>query len=187
MTDFDKVRDKIQELTDKACGKSKGIVDDPIILNVYSNSCPDLTLIDLPGITRIAVSGQDDNIEAITKNMAERYCADERTIILAVVPANQDMSISDGLQMARRLDPEGIRTIGCITKIDIMDRGTNAKRMLMNEEIPLALGFVGIKGRSQQDIDDNIQVKAALELEKKFFASHSIYSSLPAGRLGTGS
>jgi len=57
-----------------------------------------LTLIDLPGITRIAVHGQDTNIEAITKGMCEKYCMDERTIILAVVPANQDMAISDGLQ-----------------------------------------------------------------------------------------
>lgn len=62
--------------------------------------------------------------------MATRYVADPRTIILCVIPANVDMTTSDGLQMARELDPRGIRTVGVITKIDIMDRGTNAKRML---------------------------------------------------------
>ena len=56
--------------------------------------------------------------------------SDPRTIILAVIPANIDMTTSDGLQMAKNLDPRGIRTVGVITKIDIMDRGTNAKRML---------------------------------------------------------
>jgi len=61
--------------------------------------------------------------------MCERYCKEAKTIILAVIPANQDMAVNDGLQLARRLDPEGIRTIGCITKIDIMDMGTNAKKM----------------------------------------------------------
>jgi dynamin 1-like protein len=64
--------------------------------------------------------------------MAHRYVSDPRTIILAVVPANADMTVSDGLQMARQLDPKGIRTVGVITKIDIMDRGVNAKKMLMN-------------------------------------------------------
>ena len=62
--------------------------------------------------------------------MATRYVADPRTIILCVIPANIDMTTSDGLQMARELDPRGVRTVGVITKIDIMDRGTNAKRML---------------------------------------------------------
>ncbi len=58
--------------------------------------------------------------------MANRYVSDPRTIILCVIPANQDMTTSDGLQMARNLDPNGIRTVGVITKIDIMDKGTNA-------------------------------------------------------------
>ena len=77
-----------------------------------------------------------------------RYVGDSRTIILCVLPANADMTTSDGLQMARQLDPKGIRTIGVITKIDIMDRGTNAKRMIMNLEVPLRLGYVGVKNRA---------------------------------------
>jgi len=109
---FDEIRDTINKLTDEVCGVSKGIVDSPIVLTVYAHSCPDLTLVDLPGITRIAIAGQEKNIEQITKEMAKRYCADPRTIILAVVPANQDMSTSDALQMAMELDPKGTRTLG---------------------------------------------------------------------------
>jgi len=183
--DFSKIKHKIEELTEKVCGSSKGIVDDPIILNVYSPSCPDLTLIDLPGITRIAQGGQASNIEEVTKNMAARYCGDERTIILCVIPANQDMSTSDGLQMAMKLDPKGERTIGVITKIDIMDRGTNAKKMLLNEEIPLKMGYVGVKGRSQLDIRENMKVNEALQDERNYFAKHPIYSNMPPGFLGT--
>ncbi len=67
--------------------------------------------------------------------MAERYVCDSRTIILCVVSANSDMATQEGLKMAREIDPKGIRTVGVITKIDIMDRGTNAKRMIMNQEI----------------------------------------------------
>lgn len=80
--------------------------------------------------------------------MASFYCEDERTIILCVIPANQDITTSDGLQMARKLDPEGKRTLGCITKIDIMDRGTDARKMLLGQDVGLKLGYVGIKNRS---------------------------------------
>lgn len=158
---FNEVRDSINELTDKVCGKRKDIVDKPIVLNVYSPTCPDLTLIDLPGITKIAIDGQAQNIEQITRAMCHRYVSDSRTIILCVVPANADMTTSDGLQMARALDPKGIRTIGVVTKVDIMDRGTNAKRMIMNQEVQLRLGYVGVKNRAQEDIINQISVKEA--------------------------
>lgn len=91
------------------------------------------------------------------------YVKDDRTIILCVIPANADMSTSDGLQMARQVDPDGVRTIGVITKIDIMDRGTNAKNMILNKEIALKLGYVGVKGRSQEDILNKKGVAYALE------------------------
>lgn len=86
--------------------------------------------------------------------------------------------------MARNLDQKGIRTIGVITKIDIMDRGTNAKKMIMNQEVPLRLGYVGVKNRAQEDIINQIPVKEALAKEQAYFASHPIYSSLPPDRLG---
>jgi dynamin 1-like protein len=81
--------------------------------------------------------------------MAHRYVSDSRTIILAVCPANADLTTADGLQMAREVDPKGIRTIGVITKIDIMDKGTNAKRMIEGKDVALRLGYIGIKNRSQ--------------------------------------
>ena len=136
----------------------------------------------MPGITRIPLQGSDQgkDIEKVTKKMALRYVKDPRTIILAVIPANADMTTSDALQMARDLDPKGIRTIGVITKIDIMDKGTNAKRMILGQEVPLRLGYVGVKNRSQQDINDKMRVFKALSEEKLFFSSHKIYSTLPS-------
>lgn len=110
--------------------------------------------------------------------------SDPRTIILCVVPANADMTVSDGLQMARQLDPKGIRTVGVITKVDIMDRGTNAKRMIMNQEVPLRLGYVGVKNRAQEDIINQISVKEAQAKENAFFASHPVYSTMPPESLG---
>jgi replication fork clamp-binding protein CrfC len=169
-TDFDKIRQKIEELTDKVAGTKKGIVDDPIKLasnpyayQVFSNDCPDLTLIDLPGITRVALQNSDQqtvDIEQITTNLVAKYCKDdERTIILAVVPANVDLATSHALDLARKWDVKGERTLGVITKIDLMDRGTDARAVLSNKEIPLKYGYVGIKNRSQEDIMNKVKVK----------------------------
>lgn len=88
------MRKSIDEVTDKICGKSKQIIDKPIILNIFSKSCPNLTIVDLPGITSIPVGEQPKDIYAITKNMALRYIGEKRSIILCVIPANQDLSTS---------------------------------------------------------------------------------------------
>ena len=96
-TNFQEVKETINFLTDKICGQKKNIIDKPIVLNIFSHTCPDLTMVDLPGITRIPIDGQDPEIEKVTKGMAARYCGDPRTIILCVLPANADMTTSDGL------------------------------------------------------------------------------------------
>ncbi len=69
--DFGVVKQKINEITEKIAGVKKGIVNKPIKLTITSCFCPDLTLIDLPGITKIPLEGSDQpkNIEEITKNM----------------------------------------------------------------------------------------------------------------------
>jgi len=165
------VRTKIDEVTDKIAGQKKNIIDQPIVLHVYSPTCPDMTLIDLPGITRIPLrdSDQPQNIEEITKRMALKYVADKRTIILCVIPANIDLTTSEALQLSKKVDESGLRTIGVITKIDIMDKGTNAKKVLLGQEVPLRLGYVGVKLRSQQDILEKKPVKQALEVFKYLF------------------
>jgi len=95
------------------------------------------------------------------------------------------MTTSDALQLSREIDPKGIRTVGVITKIDIMDSGTNARRMLMGQEVPLRLGYVGVKNRNQQAIIDKQSVKVALKEEREYFENHPIYSSLNQNLLGT--
>mmetsp|Transcript_126478 Transcript_126478/g.219278 ORF Transcript_126478/g.219278 Transcript_126478/m.219278 type:complete len:779 (+) Transcript_126478:60-2396(+) len=186
-TDFEDVRKEIERQTDMVAGSNKGIVDDPIVLTVYATGAPDLTLIDLPGITRVPVKGSDqvEDIEKVTRDMTLRYVQDPRTIILAVLPANQDMSVSDALQIGRQVDQQGLRTIGVITKIDIMDQGTDASKMLRGEEVPLRMGYVGVKMRSQQDIMDKKPVKAAIAEEKAWFENHRMYGKLPPGLVGT--
>ena len=182
---FPEVRKAIEMLTDKVCGENVNIVDKPIILDIYSHACPDLTLVDLPGITRIPIKDQPQNIEEITKNMCRKYCGDPMTIILAVMPANADIATSDGLWLAKsELDPQGVRTIGAITKIDIMDKGTDAKAMLDGKDVPLLHGYVGLKCRSKQDILDNMSVQDGIEKEKAYFNSHKVYVGMDQTKLG---
>ena len=184
-TDFIKVRETIEALTDEVCGKDKNILDKPIVLNVYSQTCPDLTLVDLPGVTRVPIEGQPKNIEEITKNMAIRYIEDPLTIILCVIAANSDIATSDGLKLAKEIDTTGSRTLGVLTKLDIMDAGTDARKALMNEEIPLKLGYVGVKNRSKLDLNNKISMAGTARKEKEFFRTHPVYKNLPAGHLGT--
>ena len=184
-TDFIKVRETIEALTDEVCKTNKNIIDKPIVLNVYSQTCPDLTLVDLPGVTRVPIGDQPKNIEEITKNMARRYAEDPLTIILCVIAANSDIATSDGLMLAKEIDTTGSRTLGVLTKLDIMDAGTDAKKVLMNEEIPLTLGYVGVKNRSKQDLINKISMAETTKKEREFFKSHPVYKNLPPGRLGT--
>ena len=154
-------------------------------MNVYSQTCPDLTLVDLPGVTRVPVGDQPKNIEEITKNMARRYAEDPLTIILCVIAANSDIATSDGLMLAKEIDTTGSRTIGVLTKLDIMDAGTDARKVLLNEEIALKLGYVGVKNRSKQDLLNKLSMAETVKKEKEFFKSHPSYKNLPPGHLGT--
>ncbi|KDO44154.1 hypothetical protein CISIN_1g003355mg [Citrus sinensis] len=100
-----------------------------------------------------------------------------------VTPANSDLANSDALQIAGIADPDGYRTIGIITKLDIMDRGTDARNLLLGKVIPLRLGYVGVVNRSQEDIMFNRSIKDALVAEEKFFRSRPVYNGL-ADRCG---
>ena len=184
-TDFVKVRETIEALTDEVCKTNKNIIDKPIVLNVYSQTCPDLTLVDLPGVTRVPIGDQPKNIEQITKDMARRYVEDPLTIILCVIAANSDIATSDGLMLAKDIDVSGTRTLGVLTKLDIMDAGTDARKVLLNEEIPLKLGYVGVKNRSKQDLLNKISMAETAKKEREFFKSHPAYKNLPSGHLGT--
>jgi dynamin 1-like protein len=106
------------------------------------------------------------------------------SVILAVSPANVDLANSDSLKLARSVDPRGLRTLGVLTKLDLMDAGTNALDILTGRTYPLKLGFVGVVNRSQQDIISEIPMEDARRKEEEFFRGHPVYRNL-AHRCGT--
>ncbi|XP_061838078.1 dynamin-2 isoform X2 [Nerophis lumbriciformis] len=182
--DFDEVRSEIEAETERITGSNKGISPIPINLRVYSPNVLNLTLIDLPGMTKVAVGDQPVDIEHQIRDMLMQFITKESCLILAVTPANTDLANSDALKIAKEVDPQGLRTIGVITKLDLMDEGTDAKDILENKLLPLRRGYIGVVNRSQKDIDGKKDIRAALAAERKFFLSHPAYRHM-AERMGT--
>ncbi|KAM8873503.1 dynamin-1a isoform X4 [Synchiropus splendidus] len=183
-TDFDEVRQEIEAETDRITGANKGISPVPINLRVYSPNVLNLTLVDLPGMTKVPVGDQPADIEFQIREMLMQFVTKENCLMLAVSPANSDLANSDALKIAKEVDPQGMRTIGVITKLDLMDEGTDAKDILENKLLPLRRGYIGVVNRSQKDIDGKKDINAAMAAERKFFLSHPAYRHL-ADRMGT--
>ena len=182
--DFAHIRNEIVAETDRETGSNKGISDIPINLRIVSPHVLNITLIDLPGMTKIPVGDQPMDIEQQIKDMILQFINRETCLILAVTPANTDLATSDALNLAKQVDPDGLRTIGVLTKLDLMDNGTDAKDILENRLLPLRRGYVGIVNRSQRDIEGQKDIRLAMEAERKFFLSHPSYRHM-ADRMGT--
>uniref|UniRef100_A0A8C9ERX9 dynamin GTPase n=1 Tax=Pavo cristatus TaxID=9049 RepID=A0A8C9ERX9_PAVCR len=183
-TDFEEIRLEIEAETDRVTGSNKGISPVPINLRVYSPHVLNLTLVDLPGMTKVPVGDQPPDIEFQIRDMLMQFVTKENCLILAVSPANSDLANSDALKVAKEVDPQGQRTIGVITKLDLMDEGTDARDVLENKLLPLRRGYIGVVNRSQKDIDGKKDIQAALAAERKFFLSHPAYRHM-ADRMGT--
>ncbi|KAI0694150.1 Dynamin central region-domain-containing protein [Cerioporus squamosus] len=175
--DFNKIREEIVRDTEAKTGKNAGISPLPINLRIFSPNVLTLTLVDLPGLTKVPVGDQPRDIEKQIKDMIMKYISRPACIILAVTAANTDLANSDGLKLAREVDPEGQRTIGVLTKVDLMDAGTDVVDILAGRVIPLRLGYVPVVNRGQRDIDQNKSIATALEAERKFFETHPSYSN----------
>ncbi|WVZ24233.1 hypothetical protein V8G54_002777 [Vigna mungo] len=202
--DFSQIRSEIQVETDREAGGNKGVSDKQIRLKIFSPNVLDITLVDLPGLTKVPVGDQPSDIEARIRTMIMSYIKTPTCLILAVTPGNSDLANSDALQMAAIADPDGgLFGTGPLVSsrrytrmnvvvnfvvvflstddfggLDIMDRGTDARNLLLGKVIPLRLGYVGVVNRCQEDILMNRSIKDALVAEEKFFRSRPIYSGL---------
>ncbi|XP_030540221.1 dynamin-related protein 5A isoform X2 [Rhodamnia argentea] len=183
-TDFGAVRKEIADETDRETGKTKQISSVPIHLSIYSPNVVNLTLIDLPGLTKVAVEGQPDSIVQEIENMVRSYIEKPNCLILAISPANQDLATSDAIKISREVDPTGERTYGVLTKIDLMDKGTDAVDILEGKAYRLKFPWIGVVNRSQADINKNVDMIAARRREREYFSSTPEYKHL-AHRMGS--
>ncbi|XP_076954495.1 phragmoplastin DRP1A-like isoform X2 [Bidens hawaiensis] len=166
-TDFAAVRKEIADETDRETGRTKQISSVPIYLSIYSPN-----------------DGQSDSIVQEIENLVRSYIEKPNCIILAVSPANQDLATSDAIKISREVDPKGERTFGVLTKIDLMDKGTDAANILEGRAYRLNFPWIGVVNRSQADINKNIDMISARKREREYFTNSPDYSHL-ANRMGS--
>ncbi|XP_050144747.1 phragmoplastin DRP1B-like [Malus sylvestris] len=183
-TDFAAVRQEISDETDRETGRSKAISTVPIHLSIFSPNVVNLTLIDLPGLTKVAVDGQAESTVKDIEDMVRSFIEKPNCIILAISPANQDLATSDAIKISREVDPKGERTFGVLTKIDLMDQGTNAVDILEGRSYKLQFPWIGIVNRSQADINKSVDMIAARRREREYFSGSPEYRHL-ANRMGS--
>uniref|UniRef100_A0AAR2IQN6 Interferon-induced GTP-binding protein Mx n=1 Tax=Pygocentrus nattereri TaxID=42514 RepID=A0AAR2IQN6_PYGNA len=176
----DDVGHAVANAQNSLAGNGKGISHEMITLDIESSKVPDLTLIDLPGIARVATGDQPLDIEKQIKDLIEKFIKRQETISLVVVPANIDIATTEALKMANKVDPFGERTLGILTKPDLVDKGAEETVVstVCNQVIPLKKGYMIVKCRGQQDINSNLSLAKAIQNERDFFEDNSHFKPL---------
>eukprot|EP00898_Chlorokybus_atmophyticus_P005314 jgi/Chlat1/5784/Chrsp387S09016 len=182
----EKMEGAIRKLSEQLLKSPGGYSETSIVVEVISPDVPDLTVIDLPGIVRTTTAGQSDQVMTQIDNMYKRYLQQERTIILAVVPADQDIATIEILERAKQVDPVGDRTIPVLTKPDKVFRSEEDSVISVMNNItkPQKLGYAMVKNRSAQQMKDNLSIHAARKDEELFFKTHPKFRQLDPTQLG---
>ena len=173
---------QIEHITYKNAGNEMNITHTPIFLRIYSPNIPNLTLVDLPGLTMVACTdkGQPKDIKTQIRNMVGEYIKYSKTIILCVMPARIDIEADIALDLIKEYDPNGERTIGILTKLDLMNECTDITNLLesnVSVDLKLKYGYYGIRNRSKKEsLEKNVM--EGLELEKEYFENHKIYNDI---------
>ncbi|XP_041066696.1 interferon-induced GTP-binding protein Mx3-like isoform X2 [Carcharodon carcharias] len=187
LIDPSEVEEEIWEAQNIMAGDGVGISKELISLQIQSSNVPDLTLIDLPGIARVAVGNQPADIGDQIKKLIKSFIKRQETINLVVVPCNVDIATTEALKMAQEVDPSGERTLGILTKPDLVDKGTegNVVDIIQNLVVELKKGYMIVKCRGQQEINDQLTLSEAIKKERKFFEDHEDYRPLLDDRKAT--
>ncbi|XWS65116.1 hypothetical protein CRYUN_Cryun05aG0063100 [Craigia yunnanensis] len=137
-TDEDNIANEIVTATDEIAGLGKGISNNPLTLVVKKNGVPGLTMVDLPGITRVPVQGQPENIYEQIRDVILEYIKPEESIILNVLYASVDFSTCDSIRMSRQVDKTGDHTLAVVTKADRSPGGLLEK--VTADDVNIGLG-----------------------------------------------
>lgn len=187
--EINKIRDFIKHKTDELAGNGMNISTQPIILDIYSPFVPNLSLTDLPGLTLVPCidKGQPDDIKERIEEMVSFYIKQKRTIILAVMQSRSDLETDLGLALIKKHDTKGQRTIGILTKPDLMNADNHVGDYLTNsisKNLMLTYGYYVVKNRSDTQTKE-MDIFRGLEMEKDYFAKHPEYHrSIYQSRVG---
>ncbi|CAF1185040.1 unnamed protein product [Rotaria sordida] len=181
------IMDKVTDCTVQLAGANMNVSSKPIYLTVYKKDIQaDLTLIDLPGITRNPVGEQSKTIYEDIVDLIEHYIEPPTAIVLHVIPSSVDFTTSESIQLAKKTDPHCERQLIAVSKIDKYDKGIEEKLQGIGPgSMALKLGCVAILNRTQEEIDQNIPFDEMRRREKQFFRSHKAFEDVPEQYLGS--
>ena len=176
-TDEDNIAKDIVKATNSIAGGGKGISNTPLTLLVKKNGVPDLTMVDLPGITRVPVHGQPENIYDQIKHMIMEYIKPEESIILNVLSATVDFSTCESIRMSQSVDKTGKTTLAVVTKVDKAPEGLLEK--VTGDDVNIGLGYVCVRNR----IGDETYEEAAATAHE-LFQTHPLLSKIDKSIVG---
>lgn len=143
-----------------------------------------LTVIDVPGIFRNTIPGvTTERDKELVKNMVKDYIRDDRTVILAILPSNVDVTTQEILSLAEEYDGPGERTLGVLTKPDLVtERSGKATvcSLIEGKRKPLNLGYYLVRNRGG---DDDGESESSTDHREDLFKEEP-WSSLPQDRVG---
>ncbi|PKK69710.1 hypothetical protein RhiirC2_747881 [Rhizophagus irregularis] len=181
--DFSHIQQTLRDLN-LAVSESECVSNKSIELRIYSPNVPDLTLIDLPGYIQVTNKNQPETLKDKIVELCEQYIR-EPNIILAVCAADVDLANSEALKASRKVDPLGLRTIGVITKMDLVEPEIGSA-ILRNTDYPLHLGYIGVVCKPPTNRNNQKNITSALmRHEEQFFRSNYVYSQRGI-QVGTG-
>ncbi|KAI3417125.1 ABC transporter domain-containing protein [Psidium guajava] len=176
-TDEDNISEAINDATAEIAGSGKGISIVPLTLVVKKDGVPDLTMVDLPGITRVPVHGQPQDIYEQISEMIMEYIRPEESIILNVLSATVDFSTCESIRMSQMMDKTGKRTLAVVTKADKAPEGLLEK--VTADDVNIGLGYVCVRNR----IGEESYEEARLE-EAKLFDTHPLLCKIDKSIVG---
>ncbi|SCV67493.1 BQ2448_5104 [Microbotryum intermedium] len=193
ITDFSLVQQTLVDLN-LSVPASECVSDSPIHLRIHSPNVPDLSLVDLPGYVQISSMDQPEELKDKIHKLCDKYIRSPN-IILAVCAADVDLANSPALRASKKVDPLGMRTIGVVTKMDLVGPEAGAA-ILSNNRYPLALGYVGVvckaaspKGQEgrliKRQADDDSLVVTIKAQEDAFFGGNAEVFSHEGMHVGT--
>lgn len=172
ISDFTQIQKVLTDLN-LAVSASECVSDEPIDLRIYSPNVPDLTMIDLPGYIQITSMDQPEDLKDKISNLCEKYIR-EPNLVLAVCAADVDLANSPALRASRRVDPLGMRTIGVVTKMDLVPPDQGAS-ILSGNRYPLHLGYVGVVSKTAKKSRNESTGEMVKRGEDDFFGSNKEY------------
>lgn len=182
LMEIDNIRDEIERQTIKRAGKGMGISFQEIIMKFYSPNVPNLSLIDLPGLTMVACTdkGQPKDIKDQIRALVSKYIEPEKSLVLAVMSARTDLETDMALDLIKEYDPKGQRTIGVLTKVDLMNAESDICDYLYNNvsiDLRLKYGYYAVRNRSNSEMM-TMTHKQGIERELEYFGTHPSYGKL---------